>query len=249
MRSICCENIRCKYYSSKGGCSKANIDINGTCKAFEKGFLYYVFLVWDKLSNSNFIDFVDIHYDPDLRLGIYYICSMYHLIYSESEWGTCRFLRFHQEEGGPALNFEDIQKLPLDKKKYVELYTDFMNENLPGSNQKVNPPKKHSQPFGWLTPAGEFNESAFGTHETAANDIIRKRGYENEYLEWKRKNAGRLCRDFLTNVKGYCLIHNPLANGGYLVSHVKPLTKKQKDFLYGYFSDMGDQLKAEQYME
>lgn len=56
-------------------------------------------------------------------------------------------------------------------------------------------------------------------------------------------------RDFLSNVKGYCLIHNPTADGGYLVSYIKPLIKKQKDFLYGYFSDMGDRFKAEQYIK
>ena len=55
-------------------------------------------------------------------------------------------------------------------------------------------------------------------------------------------------RDFLSEVKGYVLIHNPAGSGNYIVSHVKPLTKKQKDFLYGYFMDLGDKWKAEQYL-
>ena len=32
-------------------------------------------------------------------------------------------------------------------------------------------------------------------------------------------------------------------------SNVKPLTKKQKEFLYGYFIDIGDKFKANQYID
>ena len=148
MERVSCNNIRCKHQSNEKGCDIDQIGINGTCQSFEKGFWYYVFLVWDKLAHSNFIDFVDIHHDSDLRIGIYYVCVMYHLIYSEREWGTCRFLCFHQTEGGPALSLGDIQKLLIDETRYTELYTDFMNGNLPGSNQKKALRKKDSQPFG-----------------------------------------------------------------------------------------------------
>ena len=55
----------------------------------------------------------------------------------------------------------------------------------------------------------------------------------------------RLYRDFLTEVKGYCLIHNPSGTGGYIVTNIKELTKKQREFLYDYFMDMGDRLEAE----
>lgn len=48
---------------------------------------------------------------------------------------------------------------------------------------------------------------------------------------------------------GYCLIHNPTGCGGYIVTNMKSLTKRQKEFLYGYFMDMGDRFKAEQFIK
>ena len=56
-------------------------------------------------------------------------------------------------------------------------------------------------------------------------------------------------REFLSGVKGYALIHNPAGFGGYLVSHEKPLTKAQREFLYDYFIKIGDRFKAECYLE
>lgn len=37
--------------------------------------------------------------------------------------------------------------------------------------------------------------------------------------------------------------------GGYIVTNMRDLTKKQKEFLYGYFIDMGDRFKAEQFID
>ena len=70
---------------------------------------------------------------------------------------------------------------------------------------------------------------------------------------WVKENGdneiGHLMRDFLSEVKGYCLIHNPTGCGGYIVTNMKSLTKRQKEFLYGYFMDMGDRFKAEQFIK
>lgn len=35
----------------------------------------------------------------------------------------------------------------------------------------------------------------------------------------------------------------------YIVTNMKNLTKQQKEFLYGYFMDMGDRFKAEQFVD
>ena len=74
-----------------------------------------------------------------------------------------------------------------------------------------------------------------------------------DYQKWAEETrcniSCRLCRDFLQEVKGYCLIHNPTGSGGYVVTNRKQLTKKQKEFLYGYFSDLGDRFKADQFLE
>ena len=97
---------------------------------------------------------------------------------------------------------------------------------------------------------GEFTEGDFAEHEEVAKEIIKKVGFGEEYEDWIISNKKYItCRDYLSNVKGYCLIHNPCGYGGYIVSNVKPLTKKQKEFLYGYFIDIGDKFKAEQYID
>lgn len=249
-RKVYCENARCKNLGKNDACSATvRIGPSGRCESFTKGFNHYVFLVWDALEKSNYIDFIDINRNPDLRIGIYYVCKLFHVIFSEMEWGTCRMLTFHKEEKGPALRREEIVALGLDEAEFDTLYKEFMAGRLPGPQRPVPEPEKTSQPFGWLSPMGDFLESDFGTHEEEARRIINAAGFQEECLAWKREDSGRLCRDFLENVKGYVLIHNPSGNGGYIVSATKQLTKNQREFLYDYFMEIGDRFKAEQYLE
>lgn len=106
---------------------------------------------------------------------------------------------------------------------------------------------------GELSPTGVFTESPFGTHEESAEQICEEKGFTEEYWNWVKENRGNeinhLMRDFLSEVKGYCLIHNPSGYTGYIVTNMKNLTKQQKEFLYGYFMDMGDRFKAEQFVD
>ena len=105
-------------------------------------------------------------------------------------------------------------------------------------------PAKTAQPYVWLSPTGTFTEGGVGEHDAGVRELIRKNGFWEEFRSWRFERQST-CRDFLSEVKGYCLIHNPSGTGGYIVSHVKPLTKKQRDFLYGYFMEIGDRFKAE----
>lgn len=244
MRKLICKDITCKYHSANNVCSKPTVEIvyQARCNSYEKGFHYYVNLVWDKLDNSNFIPANDL--TQDMRIGLYYVMNIWNLSFYEREYGTWRMIQLVKEEGGNGLKYEEIIKLPMNMEKLHQLREDFNNGILPGS--KAEPPKKTSQPFGWLSPTGEFTEGDWGEHEQAAYDIINKKGF---YDEWDRHNSLiDTARDFLSEAKGYVLIHNPCGDGGYIVSHVKPLTKKQKEFLYEYFTDIGDRFKAEQYM-
>lgn len=90
-------------------------------------------------------------------------------------------------------------------------------------------------------------------YEESAEMICERKGFVDEYWKWVKENGdneiGHLMRDFLSEVKGYCLIHNPTGCGGYIVTNMKSLTKRQKEFLYGYFMDMGDRFKAEQFIK
>ena len=240
-RKVYCDNTSCKHCQKSVCDTTVRIGRNVKCESFEKGLFYYFNLVGDAMRNANYVDFVQINMDPDLRIGIYYVCTTYQLGFSIMEWGTCRLLLFRKEENGEALKWREIVSLEADKDAFTRICTEFTNGILPEINRQQA--KKDYQPYGWLSPRGEFTSADFAKHEAKAEEIVKKQGFWEEY----RDSEYRTCRDFLTNAKGYCLIHNPSGVGGYLVSHVKPLTKKQREFLYGFFMDIGDTFKAEQY--
>ena len=47
--------------------------------------------------------------------------------------------------------------------------------------------------------------------------------------------------------KGYLLLHTP-SKKQLMVTHLCPLSQKQKEFLYGYFYDLGRKTEAEKYL-
>ena len=110
--------------------------------------------------------------------------------------------------------------------------------------------------YGWLAPDGTFTESPWGTHEESAMQIIDDKNHRwgHEYSAWidgwKAKDPCTehyMCRDFLVEEKGYCLIDSPHLCG-ICVTYEKPLTKKQREFLYEYFYDKGDRAQADAYL-
>ena len=106
--------------------------------------------------------------------------------------------------------------------------------------------------MGWLSPTGDFRKSPFGCHEESAEWIVEDNHFGSEYDEWYqgKLDNGLAClhKDFLIEVKGYALIHDPSNSGGYVVSHSKKLTKLQREFLYDYFIKINDRWKAEQFL-
>ena len=246
-RKVYCKNTGCKHHKS-GDCCDTTVKIgsSGRCGSFEKGFAYYFHLVWDALGDSNFIDALKLN--DDLRIGLFYVTSVYHVGFSEMEWGFCRMIQLKDGENGPALKYEDLIAKGMDKEVFDKLYREFREGKMPCIHNEK--PKKDSQPFGWLSPTGDFTEGDFAEHEAVASEIVREKDWIGEFQKWDDESYDvKLKRDFLADVKGYCLIHNPYGTGGYIVSHTKQLTKKQKEFLYGYFSDIGDRFKAEQYID
>lgn len=241
-QEIRCSDLCCKHHRAENICgTTAVIGPGAKCQSFEKGLAYYLRLVLAALLNKNFIDAAEL--TTEMRIGIYCVMKIYHLGFDTMEWGLCRMYTLKAAGDGPMLKTADIIELPMDEAAVKELEGELESGTLTGQSSS----KKISQPFGWLSPMGDFTEGDFGEHDDAAREIIQKRGFGTEFRDWRDRHQGT-CRDFLSEVKGYCLIHNPCGTGGYLVSHVKPLTKKQRDFLYGYFMDMGDWFKAEQFM-
>lgn len=246
-----CANRGCKHRDGSR-CSitrRVKIGPDGRCESFEKGFLYYTDLVFDALENTNMI--LPQMLTMDMRIGLYYVMTIFHLGFSECAAGPVlgRFFMLKQSESQKGLSADEIRKLPMDEEALAKVVKDFNNGILPGPDmdeQKQEPPKKDSQPFGWLSPTGEFTEGDWGEHEKVAYEIIKAKGFKEEF---RRGGYDDTSRDFLAREKGYALIHNPCGYGGYIVSHEKPLTKKQREFLYGYFIDMGDSLMANKYLE
>ena len=256
MPIVKCTNGECKFNNHDGKCTKSTIELgyNG-CKSFEKNMFYYIYLVWDELDKTNMI--LPFRLTPDLRIGLYYVMELYGLQFKSNTWGNDSFITLHKDgvKDGAALNYEDITSIDMDMEKFRYHLEKFNQGILPPYDEdkkeskeiETIEPKVDSQPFGWLSPTGEFTESDWGTHEEAAQEIIKEKLFEDEYEKWISETDFRLYRDFLIYEKGYVLIHNPSLFGAYKVTYVKDLNKKKKDFLYGYFYDMGDKWNAEKY--
>lgn len=250
-RKLYCYNTECKHRDrSNNSCtrSKVEIDYDGY-KSFEKNFLYYVHLVWNILDHTNMITMPDL--TDEVRVGIYYVARLYHLKYKFYNHGSWEFLTLCTDEDSVGLNYEQIIALKMDYDEFLAIQKEFNENGIPTLNQKNKDDTekdtkeyKDSQPFGWLSPTGDFIESDWGLHTESAYEIIDNKGFEDEFC----KSDYHTPNDFLCEVKGYCLIHNPSLDGGYIVTNIKPLTKKQKEFLYGYFADMGNTLRAELYL-
>lgn len=257
-RKISCRNTRCKHHIGETCECCIEIDGSGRCASFERGIVYYFGIVFAALDRKNYIDAVEVAVNPDLRIGMFYVMECYGLGFSVMDWGTCRMFMLKDEESGKPLNRVEIAERKIIDEKFHEHLENFNNGMLPtgvaGASEKDERQQEaKSKELGWVSPMGEFTESPFGTHEESAERICEKNGFEEEYWRWVKETgdneAGHLMRDYLASQKGYCLIHNPTGGGGYLVTHLRPLTKRQKEFLYGYFMDMGDRFKAEQFIE
>lgn len=252
-RKIYCENVSCKHHCKKDMCdATVKIGSDGKCESFEKGFLYYFHIVWEALGNKNYIDMVELQQNPDLKIGLYYVMDCYGLGFEEAELGTWRIVMLKAGEDGNPLTYKDISAKDINMEKLNKNFEDFNTGIMP--NVKEEQQKEYIQKeFGWLSPIGEFTESPFGRHEESAEKICEKQGFVDEYQKWVEDTGGNeighLMRDFLAEVKGYCLIHNPSGYNGYIVTNIRNLTKKQKKFLYEYFMDMNDRFKAEQFLD
>lgn len=253
-RKLYCSYENCKYHGAQDVCNAKKVEIGygGICKSFRKGFLYYVDLVKEALSGTNFI--LGNRMNNDLRIGLYYVMQIFDLKFVEMDYGGSRLVMLRASEAEQTdqrvgLTYKEIAERPMKMDVFEKLYQEFQAGILPGPEpeEKPNKPLLESQPFGWLSPDGEFFEGEWGEHEKVAREIIKKKGLEEEFRKAELETF-ELARDFLCDIKGWCLIHNPSGFGGYDVTYLKDLTRKQKDFLYGYFIDMGDTLKAEKYL-
>ena len=110
---------------------------------------------------------------------------------------------------------------------------------------------EHEDNYGWLEPNGEFHPVEFAEHQGWAGQYIREKRpeLEKEFRDWGKGVPFNSAGDFLVS-KGWVLLHNP----GMGVAFVTPeegvrLTKAQREFLFGYYTDRGRHDMAKKYLE
>ena len=224
-----------------------------------KEFKWYLTLPLSKMGNSNMLPTYDL--DKDVRLGLYYLISIYGLGFHHCVHGSWEWISLSKGEDGKYLNRDEILDLEPDLEMYRKLEDEFNRgifpEGYKESQEKLedeNPQIKefeYKEKFGWLSPTGEYTVSDWGNHECDAEKIIKAKGFYDDYEDWlmKEDTLTGEARDYLSSVKGYALIHNPSLDGGYIVTNSKPLTKKQREFLYDYFLAIGNVMRANRYIQ
>lgn len=261
---VLCDNVHCKYNRKKDGGKnkgksycilKGDLALaNGACKSFERSITWYFNKVWNALENTNMIPFIDL--TEELKIGLYYVMQCYDLGFVQQNYGSWEwFSLVDHKDKSKKMTYQEIIKRPLNFEKFAKFLEDYNNGIIAGSQawreQENMPepvtPKKSSQPYGLLAPNGNFIEGEFGEHEEMAWNILNENNWVENYYE---ESIGTAC-DYLVNNKYYAIIHCPTGDGGYIVTTCPwhPLSKKQKDFLYNYFYDMGNVMRAECYLD
>lgn len=232
----------------------------------EYNFEHYLALPIVVMGRSNFISIMDL--TNGVKLGLYYLMDIYGLGCHHSVHGTWEWISLSQGEEGKILTGDEIKEIIdkafdtdslEEKEKYLKHKSDFENGIFPDGFKTDDEELPNFEPdadfggevgeFGWLSPTGKFIVSDWGEHENSALDIIENNEWNAEYRKWKKSLDFATGGDYLCQVKGYVLIHNPSMDGGYVVTQVKPLTKKQREFLYDYFYALGNKLRANHYLE
>lgn len=201
------------------------------------------------IRSATFITPIDL--DDKVRLGMYYLMKIYGLGFRHCVRGSWEWLELCKDNG-PGLFAKDIEAMPYDPVMYAELKRNHESGIFPegfGGKTKEERPKETTEDWGWLSPAGAFVESDWGSHLEAAARIIKESGWQEEFDAWYMTQNGMAPEnDFLCSVKGWVLIHNPSMDGGYIVTNMKPFTKRQREFLYDYFRARGNVGRAEMYL-
>ena len=243
-----CGNVYCKFQEHNGKCSisrKVVIGRDAKCQNFEKGFTYYFYHITSVMS-SNFICVSNLN--DDVRISIYYLMKCLPIAFAVDDIRGIVVVR--NTKTGNLLHINDILEMieDLDNEALLECIEEFNEKGVPVIIKDIKE-EYHYKEYGWLSPTGEYKEAQFGDHEKSARIIIEHKKFK-DFKEWSyREDTSGLARDYLVHEKGYALIHDPSGLQRYIVTHNKPLTNKQKDFLYGFFIDMGMTNRAEEYVE
>lgn len=186
------------------------------------------------LEHSNIIDKFSIDLYRLKAEDVKAFCEKYGFSWGVGDHGLWAWIEFRHKDGRLVSN-EDLNALGIRPPR-----TPRREAREIGVTPGV--------PFGWLSPTGKFTEADFGDHEGAAREIAERENWLAEYDKWRHAPGGglRLVRDYLVEVRGYVLIHNPVLGGlgAPIVTVSKPLTKRQREFLFDAYTAAGDTAAA-----
>lgn len=242
MPRLKCKNKYCEFYMNNG-CSKKSITLNrrGECETYEPGFAYYFFYCCEHMQ-TNFLTYPEIDAHPAYKYSIYYMTKCLPIeCYDDDIRGMLVICDNRTKKPLKTDDLIELMKEHLDEDALRGCIAEYQDSGLPKTPEAKNTEmeKVVEKEYGWLSPNGVFYPSEWGTHELAAQELCRDLIGEDTYPP---------CRDELIR-RGWALIHDPSLAKVYLVTNQKPLTKKQRDFLYGYFKDMGMTSRAELYLK
>ena len=109
--------------------------------------------------------------------------------------------------------------------------------------------------YGWLSPSGEFFPVDWGGHQAWAHKKVLELGLIGKDETWVNSRGETRCAwtgdegDILVD-HGWVLLHNP--SMGIAIAHASPtkrLTSAQKEFLFGYYTDRGQNALAAEYLD
>mgnify|MGYP004545675289 CR=1 FL=1 len=109
--------------------------------------------------------------------------------------------------------------------------------------------------YGWLSPSGEFFPVDWGNHQAWAHKKVLELGLIGNDEAWANSRGETRCArigdegDILVD-HGWVLLHNP--SMGIAIAHASPtkrLTSAQKEFLFGYYTDRGQNAIAAGYLD
>lgn len=244
-KTLVCTNVTCRFNNRNNTCTKRGkitLGYNG-CTNFEPNLFYYIKLVFEKMNGYNFI--VDYALTNNLRFGIYAICQIYSLRLFTSRG----FIAFAKTGRATPLSSIEITQEPFNEEEFNRLneivlqnkVDDFIKgaQSSKTSKQEI---EEVEDKFGWLSPTGDFYSYGWGEHEEGAFGIIDKK-YPGELSSG---TAG----DFLVS-KNWILIDSPGMDGHINITknHNKKITKKQREFLFDYFTKRHMDERARDYLE
>lgn len=193
----------------------------------------------DCLKTSNMLFPLDIQLRDVIQEDLNLYCETYNLVPRWVSWGGNSWIQFYRDGDDNACTSEYLREIGALYPRKEEKSQVFELE------------MEEPQSWGWLSPTGEFIEGDFGDHEKVAQEIVKSKGFEEDYEKWwaECNRSLHLHRDYLVEVKGYVLLHNPTGLPNTLATYSKPLTKAQREFLYDYYIKEGEPDKANSFFQ